>query len=178
MFPFELREQALCKLPHRLHHTNPWEGATCRTDFHCWMLSLFVAPPVRAITRIQTGVLTSVTQQPLLTFRTGTLCLCPSLSPRHRAGKLWLLPGNPWARGCFSLGSSGLMQTRFLPFSCCKCCFIPCCQEPTVPTAAKTEQGVNFGRRPDCLLIKNLSGLYSSWDSNQNWAILPSDLNG
>lgn len=88
MFPFELREQALCKLPHRLHHTNPWEGATCRTYFHCWMLSLFVAPPVRAITWIQTGVLASVTHQPLLTFRTGTHCLCPSPSAWHRAGKL------------------------------------------------------------------------------------------
>lgn len=116
MFPFELREQALCKLPHRLHHTNPWEGATCRTYFHSWMLSLFVAPPVRAITRIQTGVLTSVTHQPLLTFRTGTGCV-----QAHGTEQESLIA--PWkSLCCFSLGSFGLMQTRFLPFSCCKCC--------------------------------------------------------
>lgn len=98
--------------------------------------------------------------------------------PTAQNRKAWLLPGNPWALCCFSLGSFGLMQTRFLRFSCCKYCSIPGCQEPTVPTAAKTEQGVNFDRMTDCLLIKDFSTLYLSWDPNQKWAILPRALNG
>lgn len=68
MFPFEWHEQALGKLPHRLCHYNPWEEATCRTYFHCSMLSLFIATIVRTrnITQIHTGVLTSVSHQPLV----------------------------------------------------------------------------------------------------------------
>jgi len=56
------------KLPHRLGHYNPWEGATCRTYFHCSVLSLFIATTVRNIPLIQTGVLTSVSHQPRVTL--------------------------------------------------------------------------------------------------------------
>lgn len=67
MLPFEFHEQAFCKLPHRLRHYNPWEGATCRTYFHWSMLSLFIAAPVSNITPMETGVLPSVSHQPLVT---------------------------------------------------------------------------------------------------------------
>lgn len=87
MLPFEFHEQAFCKLPYRLHHYNPWEGATCRTYFHWGMLSLLIAAPVRNITLIQTGVLTSVSHQALVTFITETQCPGPSLSSQHREGK-------------------------------------------------------------------------------------------
>lgn len=169
MFPFELHEQALCKLPHRFRHYNPWEEATCRTYFHCSMLSLFIATTVRNITWIQTGVLTSVSHQPLVTFSDRNSLSMSKPEPTAQGRKAWLLTGNPQALWCFTLGIFGLMQTRFLSFSCCKHCFIPGCQEPTVPTAAKTEWGVRFDRMPDCLLIENPGILYPFWDPNQNW---------
>lgn len=126
------------------------------------MLSLFIATTVRAktIPQIQTGVLTSAGHQPLVIL--SNLLATSRPDPTAQGRKGWFLTGNSCALGCFTLGISGLMLTCFLSFSCCKHCFIPGCQKPTVPAAAKTEWGVNFDGMPDCLLIKRPSILYRS----------------
>lgn len=161
----ELHEQALSKFPHRLCHYNPWEGATCRTYFHCSMLSLFIATRQK---RNQTGVLTSVSHQPPVTFSNRNSLSVSEPEPTAQSRKARLLTGNPLAPWWFTLGIFGLTQTRFLSFSCCKHCFIPGCQEPTASTAAEREWGVNFDRMPDCLLIKNPSISCPFSDPNQN----------